>query len=244
MTWTLGSLFSGIGGLELGLERAGFETRWQVENERFASSVLKCRWPDVPNYGDITRIDWSRLERVDLICGGFPCQDISSVSVKRSGLQGEHSGLWTYFAQAIGELRPRYVLVENSPSLAVRGLDIVLGDLANFGYDAEWDCIPAAALGANHLRARIWILAYAAGERDGASTDTICAGRSGPIHSDWWASEPGIRRVDDGVPDRVDRLHSLGNAVVSQVAEWIGRCIMKPEMDLPMQSCLTEGGAL
>jgi DNA (cytosine-5)-methyltransferase 1 len=212
--------------MELGLERAGFETRWQVENDGFASAVLRRHWPDVPNFGDITKIDWQWVPRVGLLCGGFPCQNTSSVSVQRAGLQGEHSGLWTYFAQAIGEIRPRYVLVENSCSLTVRGLNTVLGDLANFGYDAEWDCIPAAAVGANHLRARIWILAYPAGERDGVSENSLCAGGCGPIHSDWWSREPDVRRVDDGIPDRVDRLTALGNAVVPQITEHIGNLIM------------------
>lgn len=220
-----GSLFSGIGGFDRGLESVGMDCAWQSEIEPYACKVLKKQWPEVPNLGDITAINWKRVRRVDLICGGFPCQDISSVSVKRAGLQGQHSGLWTYFAQAVGELRPRFVLVENSPSLTVRGLDTVLGDLANFGYDAEWDCIPAAAVGANHLRARIWILAYPSGLRNGPPQDTIFAGRTRPVIHDWWQSEPRIRRVDDGIPDRVDRLHGLGNAVVPQVVGWIGRQI-------------------
>jgi len=225
MNPTAGSLFSGIGGFELGLERAGFETRWQVENDRFASEVLKKHWPNVPNHGDITRIDWSGVERVDLVCGGFPCQDISVVGT-RTGLEGESSGLWTEFARCFRELRPRFVLVENSPALPVRGLSTVLGDLASLGYDAEWDCLPAAAFGATHIRARTWILAYPVGFRDGIQEDALCPRGLGVVNSDWWASEPGVRRVDDGIPNRVDRLGVLGNAVVPQITESIGRTLM------------------
>lgn len=225
MSWSVGSLFSGIGGFELGLERAGWETRWQVENDRFASAVLRKHWPDVPNHGDITRIDWTGIERVDLVCGGFPCQDISVVGT-RTGLEGESSGLWTEFARCVREIRPRFVLVENSPALMVRGLPDVLGDLASFGYDSEWDILPAAAFGAPHIRARMWILAYPAGFRDGIQKDPLRAGGLGVVNSDWWSSEPRVRRVDDGVPDRVDRLTVLGNAVVPQITEHIGRRLL------------------
>ncbi len=226
MTPTIGSLFSGIGGFELGLERAGFETRWQVENDGFASAVLRKHWPDVPNYGDITRIDWSTVERVNLVCGGFPCQDIS-VAGERAGLDGDSSGLWVEFARCLREVRPDYVLVENSPALTVRGLGDVLGDLATLGYDAEWDCLPAAAFGANHLRARTWILAHTASKRDGVEANAVCPRRLGPFNSDWWSSEPAVRRVDDGIPHRVDRLTTLGNAVVPQITEHIGRRIIE-----------------
>lgn len=225
----IGSLFSGIGGLELGLERAGMTVAWQSEIDSFASRVLAKHWPEVPNLGDITKIEWSTVEHVDLICGGFPCQDLS-VAGRGAGLAGEHSGLWAHFARAIRDLRPRFVLVENSPALPVRGLGEVVADLAGLGYDAEWDCLPAAAVGAPHLRARTWLLAYPARVGDGVATQPVLAGRVGLVDGDRWASEPGIRRVDDGVPDRVDRLRCLGNAVVPQVAELIGRRIMAADM--------------
>ena len=222
---TVGSLFSGIGGLDLGLERAGMEIIWHSEIDPYACRVLAKHWPSVPNLGDITTIDWTDVERPELLCGGFPCQDIS-IAGSGAGLEGEHSGLWAEFARAVRELRPRYVLVENSPALPVRGLGAVLADLAVLGYDAEWDCLPAASVGAPHLRARTWLLAYPAGFRDGMEEEPLLAGWPCPVDGGWWASEPGLVRVADGLPARVDRLRTLGNAVVPQVAEVIGRRIM------------------
>jgi len=160
---TVGSLFSGIGGIDLGLERAGMEIRWHSEIDPYASRVLAKHWPGVPNLGDITRIDFTAVEPVDVLAGGFPCQDISTAG-KGAGIEGERSGLWREYARAVGELRPRYVFVENVAALLVRGLDRVLGDLAALGYDAEWDCIPASALGAPHRRDRLWLVAHTRGE--------------------------------------------------------------------------------
>jgi DNA (cytosine-5)-methyltransferase 1 len=151
MTLTFGSLFAGIGGMDLGLERAGMVCRWQVEIDDYCRRVLAKHWPDVPKYGDIREVTGGELERVDLICGGFPCQDISNAG-KRAGIDGERSGLWSEYIRLVRVLRPRYVLVENVAALLGRGIDRVLGDLAASGYDAEWDCIPAAAVGAPHLR--------------------------------------------------------------------------------------------
>jgi DNA (cytosine-5)-methyltransferase 1 len=145
--------------MDLGLERAGMTCRWQVEIDDYATRVLEKHWPDVKRFRDIRTINTGELEWVDLICGGFPCQDISNAG-KRAGIDGERSGLWSEFARIIRDLRPRYVLVENVAALLVRGIDRVLGDLAACGYDAEWDCIPAAAVGAHHIRDRLFILAY------------------------------------------------------------------------------------
>src|SRR5690606_14094616 len=161
---TIGSLFSGIGGLELGLERAGMRTVWQVEMDDYATKILERHWPDAIRFRDVREVGAHNLPPVDLICGGFPCQDISYAG-KGAGIKGERSGLWTEFARIVRELRPTYVLVENVAALLARGLDVVLGDLAACGYDAEWDCIPAAAVGAYHLRDRIFIVAYTHGER-------------------------------------------------------------------------------
>jgi len=160
MKLTVGSLFSGIGGLEYGLElTGGFKTIWHCEIDPYASAVLRKHWPDVPNLGDITKVDWATVERPDLICGGFPCQDIS-VAGKGAGIKaGTRSGLWSEFAKAIRALRPRYALIENVPMLANRGLNIVLADLAEAGYDAEWHNISAASVGAWHKRERIFIIA-------------------------------------------------------------------------------------
>jgi len=157
-------LFSGIGGFSLGLERTGgFETVAFCEIEPFPRKVLAKHWPDVPCYDDVRTLTAERLAAngiaVDVICGGFPCQDLSTAG-RGAGLAGERSGLWSEIARLVGELRPSYVIVENVSALLGRGLGTVLGDLAEVGYNAEWHCIPASAVGAPHRRDRIWIIAY------------------------------------------------------------------------------------
>ncbi len=171
----LGSLFSGAGGLDLAVEaHTGAETVWQCEQDPDASKVLAARF-GVPNLGDITTVDWTEVEPVDVLCGGFPCQDISNAG-KRAGITGARSGLWSFYADAVRVLRPRYVYVENVGALVVRGLGTVLGDLAALGYDASWGCVRASDAGAPHRRERVFIVA----------TDTDGAGRQGrgrPVES-------------------------------------------------------------
>ena len=158
-----GSLFSGIGGLDLGLERAGMQVVWQVEKDPYCRKVLAKHWPQVPCYGDIKEIDFTTLPAVDLICGGFPCQPVSCAG-KRQGDKDER-WLWPEFYRAICEVRPRWILVENVPGLLSasdgRLFGGILGDLARSGYDAEWDLLPAAAFGAPHLRFRLFLVAHA-----------------------------------------------------------------------------------
>jgi DNA (cytosine-5)-methyltransferase 1 len=292
---TFGSLFSGIGGIDLGLERAGMICRWQVEIDGFCRRVLEKHWPGVRRYDDVRTFppdgdeDWN----VDLIAGGFPCQDVS-LAGKGAGIDGARSGLWSEFHRVVRLLRPSLVLVENVPGLYSRGLGRVLGDLASCGYDAEWDCLSAASVGAPHLRERVFVVAHAQrGGRDGIhervqprhmEADAVRCGRHRPdgsapadngrrvpgegpegrssCHSfgsrlafgpclggdareelaaleranradgGQWGRDPaesGLGRVVDGIPDRVDRLRSLGNAVVPQNAEFVGRRIMKDE---------------
>lgn len=161
-------LFSGIGGFSLGLERTGgFTTVAFCEIDPFCRRVLAKHWPGVPIYEDVRELTADRLRAdgiaVDVICGGFPCQDIS-VAGKGAGLAGERSGLWFEYARIIGEIRPSLVIVENVAALLGRGLGTVLGDLSTLGLDAEWHCIPAAAVGAPHRRDRVWIIAYDYGE--------------------------------------------------------------------------------
>src|SRR6185312_1598473 len=163
-------LFSGIGGFSLGLERTGgFETVAFCEIDPFCRRVLAKHWPGIPIYDDIRELTAARLRDdgivPDVLCGGFPCQDISCAGSRR-GIDGERSGLWSEYARLIGEIRPRYVIVENSDDLVIRGLGRVLGDLASLGYDAEWHCIPAAAVGADHWRDRTWIVSYPNGAGD------------------------------------------------------------------------------
>jgi DNA (cytosine-5)-methyltransferase 1 len=157
-------LFSGIGGFSLGLERTGgFETAAFCEVDKKAQLVLKKHWPDVPIYDDVQELNAERLREDGInptvICGGFPCQDIS-IAGQGEGIEGKQSGLWSEYARLIGEIRPQYAIVENVSALLVRGLDRVLGDLAEIGFDAEWHCIPASAVGAPHQRDRIWIVAH------------------------------------------------------------------------------------
>lgn len=168
-------LFSGIGGFSLGLERAGFKTVAFCEINPWCRRVLAKHWPGVPAYTDVRELTAARLgadgvPRIDAICGGFPCQDIS-LAGKGAGLEGERSGLWREYARLLGELRPRYAIVENVGALRARGLAAVLADLAALGFDAEWHAIPAAAVGAPHLRDRVWIAAAAA--------DPVCGGWGG-----------------------------------------------------------------
>jgi len=166
-------LFSGIGGFSLGLEwTGGFRTVAFCEIEPYCQAVLRKHWPDVPIYDDVRTLTADTLRRdgiaVDVICGGFPCQDLSFAG-KRAGLEGARSGLWLEFARLIREIRPRFVLVENVPGLLSLGMGRVLGDLAALGYDAVWDCIPAAAVGAPHRRDRVWIVGHANNQREPVS---------------------------------------------------------------------------
>lgn len=286
-----GSLFSGIGGIDLGFDRAGMECVWQVEIDDYATKVLKKHWPEVHREKDIRECGKHNLEWVDVIAGGFPCQDISYAG-RGAGLDGERSGLFFEAVRVVRELQPRFIVLENVAALLTRGLDRVLGTLAEIGYDAEWHCIPAAAVGAPHIRDRVFIIAIrrmaqhsnrnderkirkcakfkqdAATSRDcgwkdpSEMADSNCercsearcsesgcgaSGRGSSLadaqsvyaqrldnrsrkvelgRSSWWAVEPAVGRVANGVPSRVDRLRGLGNAVVPQVAEWIGRRLM------------------
>ncbi len=227
-----------IGGFDLGLERAGFEIRWQVEIDPYCTRVLAKHWPNVKRYGDIREV--TELEPVDLICGGFPCQDISNAGF-RAGIGGARSGLWSEMARLIGEVRPRYVLVENVAALLDRGMGRVLGDLAEIGYDAEWGVFRASNFGAPHARERIYICAYPHGNRLEADTNetklrhavlgTQPNGHLGAMGRPnvWTEARPiGARPmgVGNGISSDVDRLKGLGNAVVPQIVEWIGRQIV------------------
>lgn len=231
---TFGSLFSGIGGLDLGLERAGMRCIWQCEIDPFARKVLAKHWPGIPCYEDVRPIDGT-IERPDLICGGFPCQDVSIAGLG-AGLDGARSGLWFQFHRIIRELRPRFAIVENTPGLLIRGFDRVLGSLADIGFDAEWSCFPACAMGAPHTRERLFIVAYPDG----------LLGEEGLRIREWRTASPlpsrdyrtpevlrmesayRDRGVPDGVRARLDRRFvGVGNAVYPDAAEWIGRRILE-----------------
>lgn len=268
-------LFSGIGGFSLGLERAGMTTVAFCEIDPFCRQVLKKHWPDVPIYEDVTKLSKEQLDAdgigVDLICGGFPCQDISEAG-HRTGIEGARSGLWKQYARLVGEIRPSYIIVENVSELLVSAIGVVLGDLAEIGYDCEWHSIPAANIGADHLRERIWIIAYPTlartaqselcgrqqcqaqvgkdaaqdyadpdGTRLAWGLSPVTIGEDARNISAWLGlaissappfppinrtCSPVLGRNENGIPGRVDRIKSLGNAVVPQIPELIGRAIM------------------
>lgn len=161
MTLTFGSLFAGIGGIDLGFERAGMRCLWQCEFDPFCQAVLRKHWPDIPCYPDVRTLKGSEVEPVDILAGGFPCQPFSLAGRRKAQEDPRH--LWPEFARLIGELRPAYVVGENVRGLTSKGLEEVLADLTCMGYDAEWQVVSAAALGAPHLRERVFIVAYASG---------------------------------------------------------------------------------
>ena len=240
-------LFSGIGGFSLGLERAGMTTVAFCEIDKKAQQVLRNHWPNVPIFEDVCTLTKELLDErgitIDGICGGFPCQDIS-LAGKGAGIEGERSGLWTEYARIISELRPKFVIVENVSALLSRGLDRVLGDLAEIGYDAEWHCIPASAVGLPQSRDRIWIVAYSQrnrwlrldksikNSRASINIQSCVAGGANPFQLlpavGEFFIEPNsdFSRNDDGLSDGLDRLKQLGNAVVPQIPELIGKAIM------------------
>ena len=164
MTPTVGSLFSGIGGIDLAFQWAGFEIAFQVEIDDFCHAVLRKNFPTVPKFKDICHVRGSDLPSVDVLAGGFPCQNIS-ITGKRKGLEGEQSVLWTEFARLLGELRPSIAFVENVPNITRLGGTRVVGDLAALGYDAEWGIVPANAVGSPQSRKRWFLVGYANGER-------------------------------------------------------------------------------
>ena len=292
-------LFSGIGGFSLGLERAGMETVAFCEFDAEARKVLENKWPDVPIYDDVRTLTKERLDNdgitnISVLCGGFPCQDISVAGNQAGISEGTRSGLWSECARLLGEIRPQYAIFENVTALLNGGggdwFKRVLWDISEVGYDAEWHCISASELGAHHHRDRIWIVAYPNGsQREGGGVsfgvqqkysdtgirggdgrpcedvahtnginrsaderepNTRADGRDKPDEQsifaaayesretvnafsggtpDIWKVEPDLGRVADGISRRSHRLKQLGNAVVPQIPEFIGRFIMEIE---------------
>jgi len=237
----VGSLFSGIGGIDLGFEREGFKTAWFVDVKPHARAIIAKRWAKATIYGDVTKIQWKEIEQVDILVGGFPCKDLSKLNTKGKGLQGKKSGLWRFYKRAIREIRPKYALIENVPTLINNGLSQILADLASIGYDAEWCIISAQAFGAPHKRERVFILAYPHRERSQEPSKELEEQKVGEfqfqsvsrswdeIRISFWERIPSLESwvcgVDDGVSNRLERLDCLGNAVVPQVAQYIARRI-------------------
>jgi len=225
------SMFSGIGAIDLGLDRTGgFQTVAFCEFAPRACAVLAKHWPDVPNLGDVRT---AQFPLADMIAAGFPCQDISNAG-KRAGIAGERSGLWSEVVRAIRMAQPQFILLENVAALLDRGLEQVLSDLAALGYDAVWHCIPASYVGAPHNRDRIWIVAasHAFGGERWAEPYCRAIGRMGrqqqsvPWDRDWQSALREFRGMDDGTAYRVDRIDTLRNAVVPQIVAGIGSAIL------------------
>jgi len=232
-----GSLFSGIGGMDLGFERAGFEIVFQCEIDPFCRRVLAKHWPGIPCYEDVRNVSGRDVPGVDIIIGGFPCQPHSSAG-KRLGVTDERF-LWPEFARLIEETGPRLVVIENVPGLRYSGLRTVLSDLARLGFDAEWSDLSACAMGAPHMRRRLFVVAYANGfnggpgfrDRLASALGEIQAGGFGavsPADERLWREDPSsLYRVVDGVPDRLDRVRTGGGAVLPRCAEVIARAILE-----------------
>ncbi len=226
------------GRLHVKSPRPGLRENSTFQNNLFSGGLP---WPGVPVYHNVRDIHGQNVKPVDIVIGGFPCQDISCAG-KGAGITGERSGLWSEYARILRELRPRYAVVENVKALLGRGLDRVLGDLAEIGYDAEWDVFPAAAFGAPHLRERVILVAYPGGDRGPACAPILAPGGNLAIHRqpdgpvDWNGlrltgprsqaavsayNGPVVCRVDDGGAPWLDRLRCLGNGITPAVLRWV-----------------------
>lgn len=245
---TVLELFAGIGGMSLGFERAGLRVVGQVEIDPFARAILERHWPAVPRHDDVhTALTWwysRRRPTVDCVAGGYPCQPDSHANARRRGRDDER-WLWPAMAAVVAALTPRWVVAENVPGHRNRGLRFVLEDLRRLGYTASAGSVSAAQVGAPHWRERIFVIAERGLVADPDSQRRQGSGAADPDlewkatadlrrrsadaggpPSRWWATEPGVDRVVDGFPGRVDRLRVLGNAVVPQVAEFVGRLML------------------
>lgn len=252
---TVGSLFSGIGGLDLGLEQAGMKTIWQVEYDEWARDALNQNFPDTEKFKDVREVGKHNLKPVDLICGGFPCQDVSQLKTDGEGLDGNKSGLWSEYLRILREVRPAYALIENVPNLIIRGLQRVLADLASIGYDAEWQTLRASTVGLPQRRKRFFIIAYPASHGP-VSAAVFAQKHIQSLHShartfldgtpvffeDLQYSYPQIPehlRMDNGLSFELSEIEAAikgyGNAVCPPVAKWIGERII--EFDREVNKC-------
>lgn len=235
---THGSLFSGIGGFELGAKRAGIKTIWNCEINPFCRKILKKHFPETTQYTDITTL--KNPPYVDIISGGFPCQDISIANPKGEGLNGKRSGLWKEMLRIICETRPHYVLIENSPELLRKGFNTLLQNLSEAGYDAEWQCLQARNFNLPHKRERIFIIAYTKrlGHFDNIIKTCILqkilskkiSGQTPlPMSIKQFNAESDYRsvRMYHGFSKELDtdRITALGNAVIPSIAQYLFECI-------------------
>jgi DNA (cytosine-5)-methyltransferase 1 len=238
-------LFSGIGGFALASRWAGIETVAFCEIEEFPRKVLQKNFPGVPIHHDIRELDGSKYAGIDIITGGYPCQPFSTAG-KRKG-SDDHRHLWPEMFRVIKQAKPAWVVCENVDGHIANGLDSVCNDLESEAYEVQPLVIPACSVESPHIRNRVWIVANSVsnggqrvmgGSRQTAATDAGEWGQQNweslqidprSAKTGWrngWGSSPRICRVDDGIPDRVDRIKSLGNAIVPQVAYEILRTIL------------------
>ena len=243
------SLFSGIGGLDIAAEWAGFKTVAFCERDEFCKSVLAARWPNVRIFDDVRTIDTAELPRIDVVFGGYPCQPFSQAGRKRAEADERH--LWPAMRRIVQELRPTWVVGENVKGHITRGLDGVIDDLEEDGYAWRAFSLPALAVAAPHFRERVFVVAHTKRlrdlpkiereEADRTDTERPTSRVGGPA---WWAAEPGVGRVADGIPGQMDRLRALGNAVVPQQAYPIFAAIAEtynPQVQRPAGSAATTG---
>jgi DNA (cytosine-5)-methyltransferase 1 len=239
----IGSLFSGVGGFELGIERAipNAHTIWQVEQDTFCQSILRKHWPNATIYDDVRTVGAHNLQPIDILIGGFPCQDISTAGKQRGIINGTRSGLWWEMHRLVLELRPRIIIMENVANIIRLGGTDVVGSLANIGYDCEWSVISARQFGAPHMRKRWFCVAYPNVSRCKKRNEPIMLEQSGGSRSgdrkiggvhirNYWKEEthpPRLCNVDDGIPDRLAKLKALGNAIVPQCSEYIGKLVLQ-----------------
>lgn len=220
-------LFAGIGGLSLGLQRAGMRIVGHVEINPYCRAVLARHWPEVSCHDDVrTAAAWWRSTdrpRVDVVAGGYPCQPESTAG-KRRGTDDDR-WLWPDMARVIHALQPPYVIGENVVGHRTRGLRFVLRDLDRLGYTARAGIVRACEMGAPHPRPRLFVLAHTNSPRR-ATRRRLEPTRTAPVRKSRWPTEPDVGRVAAGLPGRVDRVTALGNAVNPAVAEHIGRIVV------------------
>lgn len=219
-----GSLFSGIGGFELGAHWAGIDTIWTCEKDKFARNFLQKKFNKTKHYEDITKLEYP--EPVDIVSGGFPCQDISiATRSKTIGVDGNKSGLWRHMSRICSEIKPKYIIIENSPALLSRGFHTILEEFAKIGYDAEWQTLFGHQFGMQQRRRRLYVILYTTSIGNRMEERKVFTGWDKPIYPTWWSAEPKVYGVADVIPDRVHKHRCLGNAVQPLIAHYLFECI-------------------
>lgn len=221
---THGSSFSGIGGFELGAEMSGIKTKWNCEVNEFNRTQLKRLFPDAKQYSNIRTMQYP--ESVDIISGGFPCQNISlAAGSNRTGVDGDKSGLWRDMLRLCSEVKPKYVIVENSPTIVKHGFNIILEEFAKIGYDAEWQTLRGFQFGIPQSRRRLYCIFYSSSLRNRMEEGQIFTRWHKPIYPTWRHTEPKIYGVANVISNRVDKHRALGNAVQPLIANYLFECI-------------------